>query len=272
MNSEHIPESLKPFYEEEEMTYYKKTKIKTLFFADKQKIQLLLNELKQHYPITPQHYIDAIVDRKVLYCNYRGCLKSVDVKKDFVYSCGHIFHEDCIYKVHNTSCGSLRLELNDIVSHQHVCPFDCEKKKELHKWNMYTESKYGIVIPNKYKNKLKFLFEDGDLVDTDGYRGIGMYFYEHGKFIKTKGEYGYFLPEAAWKYVERDGLEKYKGSGVEYVGIPKECKIIGVKDGNEEEIDEPRYVYLDGEDYGDEEYDYLIINGKIYNTGLSEPY
>ena len=67
--------------------------------------------------------------------------------------------------------------------------------------------------------------KEGDLLDIEGYRGQGLYYYDGSQLIKTLGTYGYFLPSEAWKFVELNGVEFYEGCGAEYVLFPKDAKV-----------------------------------------------
>jgi hypothetical protein len=78
----------------------------------------------------------------------------------------------------------------------------------------------GIYF-TKYLDVLIPFLKDGKLVDTRGYRGTGVFYFDGKQFLKTRGEYGYFL-DYGWKH----GPDRYRELyNVEYIRIPKECTI-----------------------------------------------
>ena len=69
---------------------------------------------------------------------------------------------------------------------------------------------------------------DGDLVDTDGYRGIGLWLFMGTTLRKTQGEYGYFIPAAGFCKVMEHGLQYYENGGAQFVMIPHSSTIRSV--------------------------------------------
>lgn len=73
---------------------------------------------------------------------------------------------------------------------------------------------------------IDFLPRTGDIIDTDGFRGIGLWYCDGTSLIKTQGEYGYFLPSQAYKKVEEHGLEYFAmQTGAEFVLLPATASI-----------------------------------------------
>lgn len=69
--------------------------------------------------------------------------------------------------------------------------------------------------------------KDGDAIDFDGYRGIGIYILFEGRFHKTIDEYGYYLPSFLWKFIEEHGPLYFSSiGGCECIYIPKNYPIV----------------------------------------------
>jgi len=108
----------------------------------------------------------------------------------------------------------------------------------------------------------------GDLIDTEGYRGTGLWYFDGDSFIKTKGEYGYFLPEEAWGMVDRYGLDFFsEDQGAEWILLPKDATVTV----NSEAIDpEEKALFLRPENSEDTQN--IIVNGKLYRNVIQELY
>jgi hypothetical protein len=127
--------------------------------------------------------------------------------------------------------------------------------------------------------KQEFLkLKDGDLIDLDGYRGTGLYYYDGSSesFIKTSGEYGYFLPCEAFSFVLEHGLEYYQDCGAEFVLLPLKCEITyansetGGKQTSVKNNEKDEYALcIKG---GELDTDYGIVNGVYFQTSLASFY
>jgi len=62
--------------------------------------------------------------------------------------------------------------------------------------------------------------KEGDLVDTSGYRGQGLWYFDGTRFHKSIGEYGYFLRSIAFTKVQQYGLPFFEHCGAAFVLIP----------------------------------------------------
>jgi len=92
-------------------------------------------------------------------------------------------------------------------------------------------------IENKEQlQQLKTELKEGDLVDTAGYRGQGLWYYNGDVLIATTGEYGYFLPPEAWKKVEEYGLQYFEDTGAEFVLIPTNYAITMMNKSSEKKL------------------------------------
>ena len=129
---------------------------------------------------------------------------------------------------------------------------------------------YGCMGAEDKTNIKEFLtgetgqdIKEGDMIDCSHYRGIGLYYFDGNKPIKTKGEYGYFLPVEAWRMVERYGIRffNYNSVGAEYVLIPNNLKVLYE---NEEITDENRAIYIREQD----DTERVIVDGKEYKSSL----
>jgi len=135
-----------------------------------------------------------------------------------VYKCGHCFID--IYLLSGlfdyvNSCYStmidLREEGEDAV-HEHVdkhlrsyyteCLCCQGKRTEDDRLSLYTTStsldigtiiRRDCVIPKKHLGAISHEIKEGDVIDTDGYRGIGLYIYEGGQ-IYSKVPTGEYYP------------------------------------------------------------------------------
>ena len=125
------------------------------------------------------------------------------------------------------------------------------------------------LVKDEYKHEVEEL-KDGDLVDMAGYRGTGL-FYLHGNvFIKTPGEYGYFLPSMAWKH----GIDHYKDChcGAEFILIPTDCDIRFKNNSSTKEIRTPFDWALHLNEKAEDGDDYLVIDGIKYDNAITGYY
>ncbi len=141
--------------------------------------------------------------------------------------------------------------------------FDCDFQEEFDK--EYCQLKYSY-IPAGVLAQIK----EGDFLDVQGYRGTGLYYYNGKDFIKTEGEYGYFLPSDAWKMVQLHGLEFFKGRcGAEYILLPKGVKI-ETKGDEHLDLDQDRLAL--SINCTDNDDDYVIIDNVKYQSTIYERY
>ena len=110
----------------------------------------------------------------------------------------------------------------------------------------------------------------GDMVDIQGYRGEGLYYYDGNNLLKTYGEYGYIIPSEAWKFVDKYGLRYYDNYGPEYITIPQKCTIISTSFNlgiiNKKIGNNGNYICtINTLDYPN---DTITINGKTYQSSL----
>jgi hypothetical protein len=122
-------------------------------------------------------------------------------------------------------------------------------------------------------------FEEGDVADTSCYRGTGSWYYDGHVFIKTSGEYGYFLPKEAWPMIVRHGSEFFDRCGCDYVLLPPGAEVdpTNIVSDNAPEALQP-FVVREDREFGvcirtgagsDER---LIVDGKPYDTPLTTFY
>ena len=110
----------------------------------------------------------------------------------------------------------------------------------------------------------------GDIIDTEGYRGIGLHYYDGTKLIATIGEYGYFLPEEAFKMVEKHGIDFFGESycGAEYIMIPDEYEVYNK---TEKITHASRAMSLGNVTFEDN--DYVVVNDVTYlDTSYTDLY
>ncbi|XWV26315.1 putative orfan [Tupanvirus soda lake] len=131
------------------------------------------------------------------------------------YKCGHciylIYYLSTIFDYVNSNYSNMiNLRKNNkdeeyvenILLNLHSCPIcggNSTNRKDMYIINnsMCT----GTIIvkntyPLKYLNKISSEFTEGDIIDTDGYRGLGLYILENGKFCKMNvGEYYAIIPK-----------------------------------------------------------------------------
>ncbi len=83
------------------------------------------------------------------------------------------------------------------------------------------------VIDSKSLLILNSLLE-GNLIDTERYRGTGVWYYDGHQLYKAEGEYGYILPFSAYKMIHNHGLEYFGNymTSCEIVSIPQNLEII----------------------------------------------
>src|SRR5205085_4069254 len=159
-----------------------------------------------------------------------------------------------------------------------------ERYLELYKINNPLKSKLSvIIIPDSLSEELdntedfhsilsnEPIFQEliqyvpdikkGDAIDTADYRGVGIWYFDGNKFVKTGGEYGYFLPAEAWKMVEKYGLDFFEDIPVEFVTIPANATL--EVDG-ERVIPKNIGIYIRPDDLDDDQIKELEINGKTY--------
>lgn len=128
------------------------------------------------------------------------------------------------------------------------------------------------MIKHEYKPLFQTL-NDGDLIDFESYRGIGLFYLHHDVFIKTLGEYGYFLPTMAWKFVIKYGIDYYANCGAEFILIPIDADVIRCDELN---LFLPTKVNRNPFDFGISinnqctEDGFVIINGIKYNRDIQE--
>jgi hypothetical protein len=111
---------------------------------------------------------------------------------------------------------------------------------------------------------------NGDIIDTQEYRGLGILMYLDGKWLTPNFEiydYGYCIDSAFWPIVETHGLQYFyhPESPLEYIQIPPnaEIKINDeiVKNTGEMHVEIPGTSASDNFEKVD-----LIVNGKKYNN------
>lgn len=129
-----------------------------------------------------------------------------------------------------------------------------------------------IEVYQPKEHNLKEILREGDIIDTKGYRGLGLWFFDGVNLIKSSGEYGYFLPDEAWSQVEQHGLQYFERTGAECVLIPdkKEISIFakGKKVGSMI-VASGHALCINGGSDGEE----YVIDGKKYSdTSLCEIY
>lgn len=91
------------------------------------------------------------------------------------------------------------------------------------KWepNNYQELTMKDVMDKKILEKI----QEGDLINTDQYRGFGVYYFDGSKLWPSLGEYGYFMPTQAWKFVEKHGPKYFEYCGCELFLIPRGSEV-----------------------------------------------
>ena len=150
------------------------------------------------------------------------------------------------------------IEKNKLEEEQRQQLIENGKIARVHRVSIDTEEEKIRLkhLPKDVRDKLR----KGDIVDTEGYRGIGLYYYDGTRLIKTKGEYGYFLPKEAFKMVEKHGIDFFgkSYSGAEYVIIPDEYEVF---DKTEKKTDTDRAMTL-GHIFEDK--DYVVVNDVTY--------
>ena len=112
--------------------------------------------------------------------------------------------------------------------------------------------------------------KEGDMIDIDGYRGQGIWYFDGKKFISSMGEYGYFLPPEAWKMAQKYGLEFFSDThGVEFILLPRNAVVSSKgKDVNPEGL----AINLRPDELSDEEFENITINGKTYFNSFLDYY
>lgn len=121
------------------------------------------------------------------------------------------------------------------------------------------------LVPAGVLDKIK----EGDLLDFDGYRGIGLYYYNGEEFIKTLGEYGYFLPSDAWKMVHLHGLRFFISGGAEMILLPKDVKVETEDDRHLSLNQDQLAIYIDSNNFDNE---YVTVDGVKYKTDILNLY
>jgi hypothetical protein len=64
------------------------------------------------------------------------------------------------------------------------------------------------------------VLKKGDMIDTIGYRGQGLWYFDGKMLHKSIGPYGYFLPPEAFLMVLKYGISYFRNCGAEYVLAP----------------------------------------------------
>lgn len=116
-------------------------------------------------------------------------------------------------------------------------------------------------VPNFYKE-----LKRGDTIDFEGYRGIGLYYFDGNTFIKTTGIYGYYLPSDAWEFIKILGPDTYLESGAMCVRIPN--KVITKPIG--QPVTEIKDAAMEFEGLMSGDYEYGIIDGIKYYADVFE--
>lgn len=102
------------------------------------------------------------------------------------------------------------------------------------------------IFPKKYIHHLADLhvFEEGDLVDVDGYRGIGLYILDDdGKFKQVKtGEY---YPGWPIKWLKKRGYRYYVDTCIYFDAIPFEDNIYLAPDGKFRKTDQNKFCLVE---------------------------
>ncbi len=111
--------------------------------------------------------------------------------------------------------------------------------------------------------------QEGNVIDTEGYRGQGTWYFDGTRLHKSLGEYGYTLPPQAFAMVEKHGLSYFGDyvTGCEIVAIPSGLTL--TVNGNQTVSDGSVGLSIENGEDGD---DTLIINGKSYQTYYYDPY
>lgn len=157
-----------------------------------------------------------------------------------VYGCGHAFldiHVLCAIFDHSAyRSESLRKELVSTLSKGCLICSNVRTSSE-DKGNVYGVSGSYVggtvhiktTIPKKMLPYLKGLWDEGQVIDTDGYRGIGLYILEAGEFVKV--ELGEYYPIWTVNRAKKFGYRRLLrgcmwGNDPEFDKIELECDVV----------------------------------------------
>ena len=127
-------------------------------------------------------------------------------------------------------------------------------------------AKFGLDAKNQ---KIIRNLQEGNCIDTEDYRGTGVWYFDGYQLHKSLGEYGYTLPSEAYKMVEKYGLEYFGdyATGCELVELPSGLSII--VNGQSLTTDGSEALSIRNDEEGD---DIIKIGQKTYKTTFYEIY
>lgn len=95
------------------------------------------------------------------------------------------------------------------------------------------------------------------LIDANGYRGLDLWYYDGMTLIKTTGDYGYWLPQEAFKMILKHGPRYFENTPAVYCYIPVD---VDVKEVTKDNIDYSDYSDDDDKDTSNSNNDVRIMN------------
>lgn len=127
-----------------------------------------------------------------------------------VYRCGHCFYyiymlSEIFDKLRQQNMiGSSDKETKEMINKITECPFcldlahshrDTDQSYIYYQFNGLCCGTINLqnIIPKKYLHRLGSVFSAGDIIDTNGYRGLGLYIYDDNEFDKLKTEEYYSI-------------------------------------------------------------------------------
>jgi hypothetical protein len=83
------------------------------------------------------------------------------------------------------------------------------------------------------------LLEEGDFIDTEDYRGAGLWYYDGSHLHKNTGEYGYVIPSEGYKMAHKYGLNYFADRLPGFIlEIPSDMEVLvnGEKQSQKDDI------------------------------------
>jgi hypothetical protein len=134
----------------------------------------------------------------------------------------------------------------------------------------YTVEEFIKKMEPDEKSQLILLsLKEGNVVDTYGFRGLGVWYFDGLRLHKSLGEYGYTLPPQAFAMVEKHGLSYFgdDATGCCIVALPQGLTICA--NGSTVLTDGTSGLSIEIEEEGT---DRLTINGQSYQTSYYDPH